>query len=119
MLYNHGGGWVMGNRNTHDHLIRDLAVQTRAAVVFVEYGNAPEVRYPVNNEQACAVVEYAATNDAALGIDDARLAFAADSAGGSMAIAVTIMAKDRAFGEGPCLTRKAMDCFLEANFPAA
>lgn len=142
VLYYHGGGWVMGDRNTHDHLIRELAVQARAAVVFVEYDNAPEVRYPVNNEQAYAALEYVAANGAALGIDGTRLAVAGDSAGGNMAIAVTMMAKDRvgpkishqllfypvtddvsdnasyrAFGEGPFLTRKAMDYFLEANFP--
>lgn len=143
VLYYHGGGWVMGDRNTHDHLIRELAVQARAAVVFVEYDNAPEVRYPVNNEQAYAALEYVAANDSALGIDGSRLAVAGDSAGGNMAIAVTMMAKDRSgpqishqllfypvtqdisdnssyreFGNGPFLTRKAMDYFLEANYPA-
>lgn len=142
VLYYHGGGWVMGDRYTHDHLIRELAVQSRAAVVFVEYDNAPEVRYPVNNEQAYAALEHVAANGAALGIDPARLAVAGDSAGGNMAIAVTMMANDRAgpkishqllfypvtddvsdnasyraFGEGPFLTRRAMDYFLEANFP--
>lgn len=143
VLYYHGGGWVMGDRNTHDHLIRELAVQTRAAVVFVEYDNAPEVRYPVNNEQAYAALEHVAANGAALGIDGSRLAVAGDSAGGNMAIAVTLMAKERhgpgivhqllfypvtddvsdnasyrAFGNGPFLTRAAMDYFLEANYPA-
>lgn len=143
VLYYHGGGWVMGDRNTHDHLIRELAVKARAAVVFVEYDNAPEVRYPVNNEQAYSALEYVAAHGAALGLDATRLAVAGDSAGGNMAIAVTMMAKDRAgprinhqllfypvtddvsddasyrqFGNGPFLTRKAMDYFLEANFPA-
>lgn len=143
VLYYHGGGWVMGDRNTHDHLIRELAVQTGAAVVFVEYDNAPEVRYPVNNEQAYAALEYVAANGDALGIDGSRLAVAGDSAGGNMAIAVTLMAKERrgpeiahqllfypvtddvsdnasyqAFGAGPFLTRPAMDYFLEANYPA-
>lgn len=143
VLYYHGGGWVMGDRQTHDHLIRELAVQARAAVVFVEYDNAPEVRYPVNNEQAYAALAHVAANGAALGIDSTRLAVAGDSAGGNMAIAVTMMAKDRAgprishqllfypvtddvsndssyreFGNGPFLTRKAMDYFLAANFPA-
>lgn len=143
VLYYHGGGWVMGDRNTHDHLIRELAVQTGAAVVFVEYDNAPEVRYPVNNEQAYAALEYVAANGGALGIDGSRLAVAGDSAGGNMAIAVTLMAKERrgpeiahqllfypvtddvsdnasyqAFGAGPFLTRPAMDYFLEANYPA-
>ena len=143
VLYYHGGGWVMGDRNTHDHLIRELAVQSRAAVVFVEYDNAPEVRYPVNNEQSYAALEYVAAHGASLGIDSSRLAVAGDSAGGNMAIAITMMAKDRAgpkishqllfypvtndvsnnssyreFGDGPFLTRKAMDYFLEANYPA-
>ncbi|MEH6664035.1 MAG: alpha/beta hydrolase [Brevundimonas sp.] len=143
VLYYHGGGWVMGDRNTHDHLIRELAVQTNAAVVFVEYDNAPEVRYPENNEQAYAALEYVAANGGALNIDGTRLAVAGDSAGGNMAIAVTLMARERGgpeithqvlfypvtddvsttgsyetFGEGPFLTRRAMDYFLEANFPA-
>jgi acetyl esterase len=143
VLYFHGGGWVMGDRNTHDHLIRELAVQAGAAVVFVEYDNAPEVRYPVNNEQAYAALAHVAANGEALGIDGSRLAVAGDSAGGNMAIAVTLMAKERrgpriahqllfypvtndvsenasyqAFGEGPFLTRRAMDYFLEANYPA-
>ncbi len=143
VLYYHGGGWVMGDRNTHDHLIRELAVQARAAVVFVEYDNAPEVRYPVNNEQAYAALEYVAANGAGLGIDASRLAVAGDSAGGNMAIAVTMMAKQqsgpqidhqllfypvtadvsdnssyREFGNGPFLTRQAMDYFLAANYPA-
>lgn len=68
-LYYHGGGWVMGDRNTHDHLIRELAVQARAAVVFVDYDNAPGVRYPDNNEQDYAALDYVAANAAALGID--------------------------------------------------
>lgn len=142
VLYYHGGGWVMGDRNTHDHLIRELAVQSKAAVVFVEYDNAPDVRYPVNNEQAYAALNHVSANGAALGIDGARLAVAGDSAGGNMAIAVSLMAKMRngpklshqllfypvtddvsdnssyrEFGNGPFLTRKAMDYFLGANYP--
>ena len=143
VLYYHGGGWVMGDRHTHDHLIRELAVQARAAVVFVEYDNAPEVRYPVNNEQAYAALAHVAANGRALNIDSTRLAVSGDSAGGNMAIAVTMMAKQRKgpqiahqllfypvtddvsddasyrqFGNGPFLTRKAMDYFLAANYPA-
>jgi acetyl esterase len=143
VLYYHGGGWVMGDRKTHDHLIRELAVQARAAVVFVEYDNAPAVRYPVNNEQAYAALAHVAAHGGELGIDPGRLAVAGDSAGGNMAIAVTMMAKERhgpkiahqllfypvtddvsddgsyrQFGNGPFLTRRAMDYFLEANFPA-
>ena len=133
----------MGDRDTHDHLIRELAVQARAAVVFVEYDNAPEVQYPVNNEQAYAALSHVAENGAALGIDPARLAVAGDSAGGNMAIAVTMMAEERGgpgiahqllfypvtddvsddssyakFAEGPFLTRAAMEYFIGANYPA-
>lgn len=143
VLYYHGGGWVMGDRNTHDHLIRELAVQAKAAVVFVEYDNAPEVRYPINNEQAYSALAHVAANGAALNIDGSRLAVAGDSAGGNMAIAVSLMAGQRrgpqiahqllfypvtddvsdnasyqTYGNGPFLTRKAMDYFLGANFPA-
>jgi acetyl esterase len=143
VLYYHGGGWVMGDRNTHDHLIRELAVQSKAAVVFVEYDNAPEVRYPVNNEQAYAALTHVAANGSKFGVDGTRLAVAGDSAGGNMAIAVSLMAKQRKgpkishqllfypvtddvsdnssyreFGNGPFLTRKAMDYFLGANYPA-
>ena len=142
VLYYHGGGWVMGDRATHDHLMRELAVQSHAAIVFVEYDNAPEVRYPVNNEQAYAALQYVAEHGAELRIDPKRLAVAGDSAGGNMAIAVTMMAKNRngpdishqllfypvtdnvsdnssyqTFADGPFLTRKAMEYFIAANFP--
>jgi len=144
IVYTHGGGWVMGDRNTHDHLIRQLSAQAQAAVVFVEYDNAPEVQYPVNNEQAYAALEYLTANAARLNFDATRVAVAGDSAGGNMAIALTLMSKARrgpkiihqvlfypvtddvsnnssytAFANGPFLTRKAMDYFIEANYPAS
>jgi len=143
VVYFHGGGWVMGDRNTHDHLIRELSAASGAAVVFVDYDRAPEVTYPANNEQAYAVLRHVAENGAALTLDGSRIAVAGDSAGGNMAAAVTLMAKDRqgpairhqllfypvtddvsdnssyrTFGEGPWLTTKAMHYFLDANFPA-
>jgi acetyl esterase len=52
ILYMHGGGWVLGNAETHDRLIRELAVGAGAAVAFVEYDRSPEARYPVAIEQA-------------------------------------------------------------------
>lgn len=143
VIYYHGGGWVLGDRYTHDHLIRELAVQAGAAVVFVEYGNAPEVRYPVNNEQAYSALEYVAANGDSLAIDSDRIVLAGDSVGGNMAIAVTMMAKERQgpairhqllfypvtddvsnnssytqFADGPFLTRRAMEYFIEANVAA-
>ena len=142
IMYFHGGGWVLGSSETHDHLVRELAAQTRAAVVFVDYGNAPEIHYPTNNEQAYAALNYVARNGSALNLDTSRIAVAGDSAGGHMAASVTLMAKDRRgpkivhqvlfypvtqdvsddnsyrlFGKGPFLTQKAMEYFLSANFP--
>ncbi len=54
VVYFHGGGWVMGDRETHDRLLRDIAVGAQVAVVFVDYARSPEVRYPVAVEQAYA-----------------------------------------------------------------
>lgn len=134
----------MGDRNTHDHLIRELSAGAGAAVVFVDYDNAPEVTYPENNEQAYAALEYVARNAPALNLDPRRIAVAGDSAGGHMAALLTMMAKARKgpaivhqvlfypvtddisdddsyrrFGDGPFLTKKAMEYFLAANFPTA
>src|SRR5438105_13373196 len=49
ILYMHGGGWVLGNADTHDRLVRELAVGTRAAVVFVEYDRSPEAHYQIRH----------------------------------------------------------------------
>src|ERR1700720_2891195 len=52
VMYFHGGGWVMGDRDTHDRLVREIAVGVEGAVGFVDYARAPEARYPVAIEQA-------------------------------------------------------------------
>jgi acetyl esterase len=95
IVYTHGAGWVFGDAHTHDRLVRDLAVGARAAVVFPEYDRSPEVRYPVANEQSYRVVQWVTTDGASKGLDPARLAIAGDSVGGNMAIALTLMAKER------------------------
>jgi acetyl esterase/lipase len=51
IFHMHGGGWVLGNAGTHDRLVRELAVGTGGAVVFVDYDRSPEARYPVAIEQ--------------------------------------------------------------------
>src|ERR1700755_2510064 len=58
ILYMRGGGWVLGNADTHDRLVRELAVGTGAAVVFVEYDRSPEARYPVALEQGYATAPW-------------------------------------------------------------
>lgn len=95
IVYTHGAGWVFGDAHTHDRLVRDLAVGTDAAVVFPEYDRSPEVRYPVANEQSYRVAQWVTTDGAAHGLDASRIAVAGDSVGGNMAIALTLMAKER------------------------
>jgi acetyl esterase len=62
ILYLHGGGWMMGGKDTHDRLLRELATGAGATIIFVEYTLAPEARYPVQNEQAYAVLHYIVQN---------------------------------------------------------
>ena len=95
LLYIHGAGWVFGNAHTHDRLVRELAVGAKAAVVFPEYSLSPEVRYPVAVEQNYTVAQWIGSQGAQHGLDASRLAVAGDSVGGNMAIALTLMAKER------------------------
>jgi acetyl esterase len=95
ILYMHGGGWVLGNAGTHDRLVRELAVGTNAAVVFVEYDRSPEAHYPVAIEQGYATAQWIMREGAANGLDPERLAVAGDSVGGGMTAALALMAHDR------------------------
>jgi acetyl esterase len=95
VLYIHGAGWVFGDAHTHDRLVRELAVGVSAAVVFPEYDRSPDVRYPVAIEQNYAVAQWIQADGAEHGLDAARVAVAGDSVGGNMAIAATLMAKER------------------------
>jgi acetyl esterase len=142
VMYFHGGGWILGDRDTHDRLIREIAVGVEAAVVFVDYSRSPEARYPVAIEQAYAATRYVAANAADLRIDPLRLAVAGDSVGGNMAAAVTLMARKRRdpkiafqvlfypvtdsafdtssythFADGPWLTKRVMEWFWDAYLP--
>jgi acetyl esterase/lipase len=95
ILYMHGGGWVLGNAKTHDRLVRELAVGTGAAVVFVEYDRSPEARYPVAIEQGYAAAQWIVREGAANQLDPNRIAVAGDSVGGNMTAARTLMAAER------------------------
>lgn len=95
ILYMHGGGWVLGNANTHDRLVRELAVGTRAAVVFVEYTPSPEAHYPVAIEQGYATAQWIVREGATRGLDATRMAVAGESVGGNMTAALALMAKER------------------------
>ena len=92
LMYFHGGGWVLGDKITHDRLVRELAVGTGAAVVFVDYVNSPEARYPTQNEQAYASLLYVVEHARELNVDASRLAVMGDSVGANMTAVVTLMA---------------------------
>jgi acetyl esterase len=95
ILYMHGGGWVLGNAGTHDRLVRELAVGTGAAVVFVEYDRSPEAHYPVAIEQGYATAQWIVREGAANGLDPDRMAVAGESVGGCMTAALALMANER------------------------
>jgi acetyl esterase/lipase len=95
ILYIHGAGWVLGSPETHDLLVRNLAVGAQAAVVFPDYRRAPEAQYPSQIEEAYATAAWIVEHGSEYGLDSNRVAIAGDSVGGNMTIAVTLMAKER------------------------
>jgi acetyl esterase/lipase len=142
VMHFHGGGWILGDKETHDRMTREIASGARAAVVFVDYDRSPEATYPVAIEQAYAATKYVAEHGRELEVDPSRLAIVGDSVGGNMAAAVTLMAKERggpkirfqvlfypvtdadfatgsyqAFADGPWLTSAAMQWFWDAYLP--
>lgn len=98
IMHFHGGGWVLGDAQTHDRLVRELANGAEAAVVFVNYTPAPEAKYPAQIEEAYAATKWVAENGSSIGLDPSRLVVLGDSVGGNMATVVALMAKDR---QGP------------------
>lgn len=95
VLFIHGGGWVLGNKETHDRLIREIANGAEAAVVFVDYTPAPEGQYPVAHEEGYAAAQWIAKNGESHALDTSRIAIAGDSVGGLMATAIAMMVKER------------------------
>jgi acetyl esterase len=95
VMYFHGGGWVLGGFDTHDRLVREIANDANAAIVFVNYTLSPEAKYPVSLEQAYAATKWVAQNSQAIHVDSSRLAVVGDSVGGNMVAAFTLLAKQR------------------------
>jgi len=94
VLYLHGGGFVVGNLETHDSLCRQLALRSGAAVVALDYRLAPEHRFPAAVDDCWAATRWLAAEGRALGLDAHRLAVAGDSAGGTLAAASALHARD-------------------------
>ena len=95
IVYIHGAGWVFGSTQTHDRLMRELAVGAGAAVVFPAYRLCPEVRYPTALEECYMAAQWVARCGQEHGLDAERLAVAGDSVGGNMATVITLLSRER------------------------
>lgn len=144
LIYFHGGGWVIGDLDTHDALCRTLANETGARVIAVDYRLAPEHKFPAAADDCYAAVRWVETNATELGLDPNRIAVAGDSAGGNLAAVVSLMAKQKggprivyqlliypvtqfkaetgsmnSFAEGYFLEKKTMQWFFDQYAPGA
>jgi acetyl esterase len=130
LLYLHGGGFTIGNLETHDSLCRQLALRSGAAVIALDYRLAPEHRFPFAVDDAWAALRWLAAHALTLGLDGSRLAVGGDSAGGTLAAACAIHARDinlplclqllitpgtSAFADTPSHARFAQGFLLEAE----
>ncbi len=94
LVYYHGGGWVIGDLDTHDTLCRELALQSGCAVVAVDYRMGPEHRFPAAVDDCLAATRWLHAQAAELGLDAQRMAVGGDSAGGNLAAVVAIALRD-------------------------
>lgn len=139
IIYIHGGGWVMGDKVSHENLIKKLALHTKSVVIFPEYTPSPETVYPHAINQIYSIIQYIYNNPTEFNIDNSKIAIAGDSAGGNMAAAIALKSKAengpdikfqlllypvtdakmksdsyKEFENGPWLTKKSMEYFWNA-----
>lgn len=106
VMYFHGGGWVLGNIESHDGTCKQLLAELgEAAVVSVDYRLAPEHKYPAAADDCYAAAAWVAENGAEIGVDGSRMAVAGDSAGGNLSAVVSQMARDKG---GPAIAAQVL-----------
>ena len=144
LIYYHGGGFVIGNIETHDSTCRRLANKSRCQVVSIDYRLSPEHPFPASTDDGVAAFRHIRDNAASFGVDPTRIAVGGDSAGGAIAAVVCQAVRDAgdkqgpafqmliypatdsskqsasrvAFAEGYFLTKELMDWFWKAYVPA-
>ena len=94
LVFYHGGGWVIGDLDTHDVLCRELCNQSGCAVIAVDYRLAPEQPFPAAADDAMAAARWVRTHAAQLQVDANRMAVGGDSAGGNLAAVVALATRD-------------------------
>lgn len=92
-IFVHGGGWVLGNYETHRRLVRDLVVESGHVAIFVNYTPSPEAKYPQAIHEIYAATKWVAEYGDQIDVDGNQLAIIGNSAGGNMAIAINLLAK--------------------------
>jgi acetyl esterase len=105
VVYFHGGGWVLGDIETHDETCRALTNETDSMVVSVDYRLAPEYKFPTPLEDCYTALSWVFDNAQEMQIDTGNVIIAGDSAGGNLAAAVALMARDR---DGPAIDRQVL-----------
>lgn len=94
-VYFHGGGWILGSPNTHDSLVSDLVREAGVAVAFPYYTPAPKAQFPRQFDEAYAAIEYYVKHGQEYGLKTDKIAYAGDSAGGHMAVAMSVLAHEK------------------------
>jgi acetyl esterase len=105
LVFFHGGGWVIGDLETHDVLCRQLTAASGACVVSVDYRLAPEHKFPAAVDDAWSATRWVAAHAAELGVDAGRVAVGGDSAGGTLAAVVALLAREQG---GPSLALQVL-----------
>ena len=95
LVFIHGGGYIVGDLDTHDRIMRTLAARTGAVVIGVDYRLSPESVFPGALDECVAVVDYVRAHGRDLGIEDSRIGIAGDSAGAQLSLGTALVLRDR------------------------